>query len=104
MSILSAPHFHNEAAAFERLEAILWPQGPHCPRCGGFDRITPVNGGRLGLRRCGPCKREFTVTVGTVFERSHVKLHKWRRGLVTTALLLSARRARFGRLPGKPFH
>jgi transposase-like protein len=77
MSILSAPHFHNEAAAIERLEAILWPKGPHCPRCGGFDRITTVNGGRLGLRRCGPCKREFTVTVGTVFERSHVKLHKW---------------------------
>lgn len=77
MSILSAPHFHNEAAAIARLEAILWPQGPHCPRCGGFDRLTGVKGGRLGLRRCGPCKREFTVTVGTLFERSHVKLHKW---------------------------
>lgn len=77
MSILSAPHFHNEAAAFARLEAIVWPQGPHCPRCGGFDRITDVKGARMGLRRCGPCKREFTVTVGTIFERSHVKLHIW---------------------------
>lgn len=77
MSILSAPHFHNEAAAIARLEAIVWPQGPHCPRCGGFDRITFVKGGRAGLRRCGPCRREFTVTVGTIFERSHVKLHKW---------------------------
>ena len=77
MSILSAPHFHNEAAAIARLEAIVWPQGPFCPRCGGFDRITPVKGGRPGLRRCGPCKREFTVTVGTVFERSHVPLNKW---------------------------
>ncbi|MFZ1992318.1 MAG: IS1595 family transposase, partial [Alphaproteobacteria bacterium] len=77
MSILSEPHFHNEAAAIARLEAIVWPQGPYCPRCGGFDRITPVKGGRVGLRRCGPCKREFTVTVGTIFERSHVKLHKW---------------------------
>jgi transposase-like protein len=76
-SILSAPHFHNEAAAIARLEAIVWPQGAYCPRCGGFDRITPVKGGRAGLRRCGPCKREFTVTVGTIFERSHVKLHKW---------------------------
>jgi hypothetical protein len=36
-----------------------------------------VKGGRAGLRRCGPCKREFTVTVGTIFERSHIKLHKW---------------------------
>jgi transposase-like protein len=77
MSILSAPHFHNETAAIAHLEAIVWPQGAFCPRCGGFDRITPVKGGRAGLRRCGPCKREFTVTVGTIFERSHVKLHKW---------------------------
>ncbi len=77
MSILSAPHFHNEAAAFARLEAIVWPQGPHCPRCGGFDRITDVKGARMGVRRCGPCKREFTVTVGTIFERSHVRLHIW---------------------------
>ncbi len=77
MSVLSQPHFHNEAAAIARLEAIAWPNGPYCPRCGGFDRITTVKGGRAGLRRCGPCKREFTVTVGTIFERSHVKLHKW---------------------------
>jgi transposase-like protein len=77
MSLLSQPHFHNEAAAIARLETIVWPQGPFCPRCGGFDRITAVKGGRAGLRRCGPCKREFTVTVGTIFERSHVKLHKW---------------------------
>src|ERR1700730_810422 len=77
MSILSEPHFHNEAAAIARLEVIVWPNGPHCPRCGGFDRITAVKGGRAGLRRCGPCKREFTVTVGTLFERSHIKLHLW---------------------------
>src|ERR1700732_2985945 len=77
MSILSAPHFHNEAAAIARLEAIVWPQGAYCPRCGGFDRITLVNGARAGLRRCGPCKREFTVTVGSIFESSHIKLHLW---------------------------
>jgi transposase-like protein len=77
MSLLTQPHFHNEAAAIARLEGLVWPDGPFCPRCGGFDRITPVKGGRAGLRRCGPCKREFTVTVGTIFERSHVPLHKW---------------------------
>jgi transposase-like protein len=77
MSILSEPHFHNEAAAIARLEAIVWPNGPFCPRCGGFDRISPVWGGRAGLRRCGPCKREFTVTVGTIFEASHIKPHFW---------------------------
>src|SRR5258708_17568924 len=85
MSILSAPHFHNEAAAFARLEAIVWPQGPHCPRCGGFDRITDVKGVRMGVRRCGPCKREFTVTVGTIFERSHVKLPMWFQAAHLTA-------------------
>ena len=47
MSILSEPHFHNEAAALARLEFIVWPNGPHCPRCGGFDRITMVKGGVL---------------------------------------------------------
>jgi transposase-like protein len=77
MSVLSEPHFHNEAAAITRLEAIVWPDGPYCPRCGGFDRVTTVKGGRAGLRRCGPCKREFTVTVGTLFERSKVPLPKW---------------------------
>jgi transposase-like protein len=82
MSVLSEPHFHNEEAAIARLEAIVWPDGPYCPKCGGFDRITPVKGGRLGLRRCGPCKREFTVTVGTIFERSHVKLHILQNRLV----------------------
>jgi transposase-like protein len=76
-SILGQPHFHNEAAAYARLEAIVWPEGPHCPRCGGLDRITNVKGGRMGLRRCGHCRREFTVKVGTVFESSHVKLHIW---------------------------
>ena len=77
MSLLSQPHFRSEAAAIARLEAIVWPQGPFCPRCGGFDRVTTVKGGRAGLRRCGPCKRELTVTIGTIFERSHEKSHKW---------------------------
>ena len=77
MSVLSAAYFHDEAAAFAELEATLWPHGPVCPRCGGLDRVTAVKGARMGLRRCGPCKRQFTVTVGTVFESSHVKLNLW---------------------------
>ena len=77
MSALSAPYFHNEAAAFAELEGLLWPNGPSCPHCGGMGRITAVKGGRMGLRRCGDCKKQFTVTVGTVFESSHVKLHLW---------------------------
>ncbi|TPI71378.1 IS1595 family transposase [Mesorhizobium sp. B3-1-3] len=81
MSVLSEPHFHNEEAAFERLEAIVWPEGPVCPKCGNCDqqRITRVTGetARIGLRRCLECKKQFTVKVGTVFESSHVPLHKW---------------------------
>ena len=77
MSTLSSPFFHDEYAAYEKLESLLWPHGPVCPRCGGLDRITPVTGGRIGLYRCGPCKRQFTVTIGTIFESSHVKLPLW---------------------------
>jgi transposase-like protein len=77
MSILTQAHFHNEAAAIARLEAIVWPNGPVCPHCGGVDRITPVKGGRVGLRRCGDCKKQFTCKVGTVFEDSKVPVHKW---------------------------
>lgn len=77
MSVLSAPYFHDEAAAYAELEATLWPNGPVCPRCSGQGRITSVKGGRIGLYRCGPCKRQFTVKVGTVFESSHVPLNLW---------------------------
>lgn len=84
MSFLSAPYFHDEAEARKELEATLWPHGPVCPRCGGMDRITTVKGGRPGLRRCGPCKRQFTVTVGTVFESGHVKLSHWLQAVYLT--------------------
>ena len=77
MSVLSAAYFHDEAAAFAEAEATLWPNGPVCPRCGGTERITAVKGDRMGLRRCGPCKRQFTVTVGTVLVSSHVALNIW---------------------------
>jgi transposase-like protein len=77
MSTLSAPYFHDEALAHEELERSIWPNGPVCPKCGGQGRITSVKGGRVGLYRCGPCKRQFTVKVGTVFEASHVPLNVW---------------------------
>ncbi|WP_024276267.1 IS1595 family transposase [Hyphomicrobium sp. 802] len=90
MSILAAKHFHDEAAAFEELEAILWPEGPVCPHCGAMDRIYDLKGVRSkpskknpegierhGLKKCGHCKKQFTVRVGTIFEDSHAPLHKW---------------------------
>lgn len=82
MSILSKPYFHDEEAAFAHLEGVLWPNGPVCPHCGGMDRITKVKANpekriRVGLWRCGDCKRQFTVKVGTVFEHGRIPLHKF---------------------------
>ena len=82
MSILSAPHFHDEAAAFERVEKVLWPQGPVCHHCGCTGRITaiapnPEKRVRYGLKRCGDCKQQFTVRMGTIFEESKLPLHIW---------------------------
>lgn len=81
MSVLSRPHFHDEAKAFEHLESIIWAAGRSCPHCGGVDRITKVKANpekriRLGLWRCGDCKRQFTVKIGTVFEHARIPLNK----------------------------
>jgi transposase-like protein len=90
-SILSAKHYHDEAAAHAFLEARLWPNGPICPHCGGYDRISKMNGKstRIGVHKCYQCRKQFTVTVGTVFERSHVKLNIW---LQAVALLSSSKK------------
>lgn len=78
-AIHNAPRFNDEDAAREHLESIYWPNGPICPHCGGTERNTRLNGTahRAGLLYCANCKSQFTVTVGTVFERSKVPLHKW---------------------------
>jgi transposase-like protein len=82
MSILSAPHFHDEAAAFARVEKVLWPQGPVCHHCGCMGRISaiapnPEKRVRYGLKRCGDCKQQFTVRMGTIFEESKLPLRIW---------------------------
>lgn len=76
---LQNPIFHDDAKAREALEAIRWPAGPVCPHCGAREKIGAVQGKshRPGLFYCGSCKGQFTVTVGTVFERSKVPLSKW---------------------------
>jgi transposase-like protein len=77
---LAAPMFHDDVAAREHLESILWPFGPTCPRCGvGEERITKLAGKstRPGVYKCKDCRKPFSVTVGTVMERSHIALHKW---------------------------
>ncbi len=79
-SILSAPHFHNEEAAYAFVEARLWPNGPTCPHCGATDEhVGRLNGEstRIGLCKCYACRKPFTVKMGTVMESSHVPLRVW---------------------------
>ena len=79
--VLSAPHFHNEEAAFAYVEGNLWPEGPVCPHCGNCDEkaIGRLMGksSRPGLRKCYACRKTFTVRVGSIFEDSHFPLHLW---------------------------
>lgn len=83
MSVLSEPRFHDPAAALEHVEAMLWPDGPTCPHCGARARIYDLKGKstKPGVRKCGHCLKLFTVTVGTIFESSHVPLNKWLQAL-----------------------
>lgn len=78
-SVLNAPYFQNEEAAFAYVEAKLWPHGPVCRHCGCSDRIGKLNGKttRTGLYKCYSCKKPFTVRMGTIFESSHLPLHLW---------------------------
>jgi len=79
MTDITAPRFKTAAAARKHLEAVRWPGGPICPHCGGIERASRIKSkkARPGVWFCGDCRRQFTVTVGTLFERSHVPLHKW---------------------------
>ena len=79
VSVLSDLQFHDETAAFAFVEARLWPQGPVCHHCKGNERISKMGGAstRIGLYKCYVCRKPFTVRMGTVFESSHIEMHKW---------------------------
>jgi transposase-like protein len=90
---LSNPIFHDETAAREYLETVLWPQGPVCPRCGVMrNRITKMMGKstRPGVYNCKDCRKPFSVTVGTIMERSHIPLSKW---VLASRLLASSKKS-----------
>jgi transposase-like protein len=78
---LQDPRFTDETAAREALEAVVWPNGPTCPHCGNADasKIAKLEtkSVRPGLHYCNECAKQFTATVGTVFERSKIPLTKW---------------------------
>ena len=70
-SHLSAAHFHSEEAAYDYVEARLWPDGPVCPHCGATkEQVGRLRGktNRIGLCKCYACRKPFTVKIGTVFE------------------------------------
>ena len=90
MSVLTKAYFHDEEAAFKKFEARLWSEGPVCPYCGSKERIYTLEGVRSksskknpegilrhGVKKCGHCRKQFTVRVNTIFESSHIPLHKW---------------------------
>ena len=89
--IFDEPRFNDPVAAREYLESIRWPNGPVCPHCGACDRIGKLNGKahRPGVYECGHCRDQFTVTVGTVFERSKISLDKW---LFVATLMASSKK------------
>jgi transposase-like protein len=81
---LNSPHFSDEDKARKYLEDLRWPNGAECPHCGTIGNHYQITGkatsnqpARKGLWKCHKCRKQFSVTVGTIFEKSHLPLHKW---------------------------
>lgn len=89
--LIDAPHFHDEDAARKYLEKMRWPDGAICPHCENKHDNYKLQGKsiRKGLYKCKKCRKQFTVSVGTLFEKSHVPLHKW---LMAVYLLSSSKK------------
>jgi transposase-like protein len=88
---LSNPAFTNEEAARKWLEASRWPNGAVCPHCRSGEHVKPLAGKSMGpgWYHCNECREKFTVRVGTLYERSHIPLHKW---LLATHLLTASKK------------
>src|SRR5207244_12383259 len=84
------PLLDNQALSRRQLEAIRWPDGPICTHCGVVDNATELKGAstRSGVYKCKDCRKPFTATIGTLYERSHIPLHKW---LLATRLLCASK-------------
>lgn len=91
MTRLTDKIFHDEGAARAHFEAIRWPEGRTCPHCGTVDNSTLLKGKstRPGLYKCKDCRKPFTATMGTIYERSHIPLHKW---LLATHLMCASKK------------
>ena len=106
MCNLSRPEFHDDEAARVWLETELWPHGPICPHCKGVNLATQMHGKahRPGAYQCNACREQFTVTVGTLYERSHIPLHLW---LAVTHLMMASKKGmsalQISRMIGRPY-
>ena len=93
MADMTQPHFLDADAAREYVERMRWPNGPICPHCSSTEAysITPKPGSRTrkGLHKCKACRKQYTVTVGTIFADSHIPLNKW---LLAIHLLCSSKK------------
>jgi transposase-like protein len=86
-SILDEKHFYNEKAAFKYVESVIWANGKNCPHCKSEAKIYELKGKstRESLHKCGDCRKQFTVRVGTIFEDSHIPLHEWLQAIFLLA-------------------
>ena len=91
MANLTDPIFHDEDASRAHFEAIRWSDGRTCPHCGTIGNSTLMQGKttRAGLYKCKDCRKPFTATMGTIYERSHIPLHKW---LLATQLMCASKK------------
>jgi transposase-like protein len=96
-----AQEYADEDKARELLESLRWPHGPVCPHCRNHGKDKPISkltaqkpksktAVRKGVYFCGRCRKQFTVTVGTMFEGSHVKISRW---LMAWSIVCSSRKA-----------
>jgi transposase-like protein len=90
-SILSAPHFNDEAAAYAFVEERVWGTERSCPHCGTVGKSGALQGksNRIGLYKCYACRKPFTVKIGTIFEGSHIAMRDW---LVAIHLMASSKK------------
>jgi transposase-like protein len=87
MSLLSLEYLQDEGSAYKWVEAHVWPDGPVCSHCGSVERLAKMQGKktRFGLYKCYACRKQFRVTVGTIFEKSHIPLHIWLQAMFLIA-------------------
>src|SRR5438067_5071543 len=86
---LTNPIFTDEAKAINHMEADRWPDGVNCPHCGSLNVHKMAGHTQAGMFLCNDCRDKFTVRTGTIFERSHIPLHKW---LLATHLMAASKK------------